>query len=38
MLPTAWSSVFFNSPLVKQSDTEITVDKKVIRKIVEEYD
>ena len=38
MLPTAWSSIFFNSPLVKQSDTEITVDKKVIREIVEEYD
>ena len=38
MLPTAWSSIFFNSPLVKQSDTEIIVDKKVIREIVEEYD
>ena len=38
MLPTAWSSIFFNSPLVKQSDTEITVDRKVIREIVEEYD
>ena len=38
MLPTAWSSIFFNSPLVKQSDTEIIVNKKVIREIVEEYD
>lgn len=38
MLPTAWSSIFFNSPLVKQSYTEIIVDKKVIREIVEEYD
>ena len=36
-LPSAWSAVFFNSPLVKQTDTEVKVDKKAIKEIIEEY-
>lgn len=36
-LPSAWSAVFFNSPLVRQTDTEVKVDKKAIKEIIEEY-
>ena len=36
-LPSAWSAVFFNSHLVRQTDTEVTVNKKAIKEIIEEY-
>ena len=37
MLPTAWSNVFFNSPLVIQTEEEVKVDKRAIQEIVEQY-
>ena len=38
MLPTAWSNVFFNSPLVIQTEEEVKVDKRAIQEIVDQYD
>ena len=37
MLPTAWSDVFFNSPLVIQTEEEVKVDKRAIQEIVDQY-
>lgn len=37
MLPVAWSNVFFNSPLVIQTEEEVKIDKSSIKEIVEQY-
>ena len=37
MLPISWSAIFFDSSLVKHSDTEITVDKNAITGIIDSY-
>lgn len=38
MLPTAWSAVFFNSDLLRRTDTEIKPNTELLQGIVEIYD